>query len=186
MDVGLRDPTRCCPCPGVEQCLSQDREQSPHCSALGHSWWDNTQTWGKSHLPPLTGALQPHGNSPPACDYPSSSWRLFVPMPPTGDRLDSAVVWQGKNYPTSSHTGIGFVGIFILMKAQARTCVCSYPGWWVCPKVPLRLVQKNTVCEKYPGAHTDFMCPGKQAICFDQNLSFLIPNLSKERLRVQN
>lgn len=53
------------------------------------SWWGNKQSWGKSHLPTLTGALQPHGNSPPACDYPSSSWWLFVPMTPAGDRLGS-------------------------------------------------------------------------------------------------
>lgn len=42
-------------------------------------------------------------------------------MPPTGDRLGVTVVGLGKNYPMFSHTGIGFVGIFILVKAQART-----------------------------------------------------------------
>lgn len=118
--VGLGDPTRCCSCPGVEKWLSQDREQCPHCSALGHSWWDNTQFWRNSHLPTLTGALQPHGNLPPACDYP---WQLFVPMPPAGDGLDATVVWLGKNHPMFSHTGIGFVGNLHLDKSTSKNIV---------------------------------------------------------------
>lgn len=64
-------------------------------SALGHSWWDNTQSWGKSHLPTLTGAcspmathLQPVTTLAALCSH-ATNW----------GQAGHSRVWLGKNYP---------------------------------------------------------------------------------------
>lgn len=60
--------------------------------------------------------MSPYGNLPLPHSCSSSTQQLFVPVPPTGDRLDTMLLRARKK---TTRLAIGFLGIFILGKGQA-------------------------------------------------------------------